>query len=200
MEAVNRYPGEVVLWGGGPLTNIALALALDPELPRKAKELVLMGGGLAPAFRREFNWWFDPEAARIVLRAPWRRISVTPADVSSKTRHSDEIVARIGNARTPLARYIEEFHAVPSDASNPEWVPEIFMWDELSAASVIDPSVITGARVMYIDVEIDRGAQYGYTVAWEAGPNERPGVGKANVHLDVDLDRFYDLYVELMTR
>jgi len=200
VEAVNRFPGEVTVWGGGPLTNIALAIALDPELPRKAKELVVMGGGLAPKHRREFNWWFDPEAARIVLRAPWKRIVVTPADVSTKTRHSDEIVSRIARAGTPLARYIEEFHAVPRDPSNPDWVPEIFMWDELSAASILDPSVITEAREMSIDVDIDHGIQYGYTLVWEQGQNAPPGVGKAMVHTDLDLERFYDLYVELMSR
>ena len=124
---------------------------------------------------------------------------MTPADVSTKTRHSDEIVARIARAGTPLARYIEEFHAVPRDPSNPDWVPEIFMWDELSAASVLDPSLITETREMYIDVDIDHAVQYGYTLAWEPGQHQPPGVGKAIVHVDVDLERFYDLYVELMT-
>jgi inosine-uridine nucleoside N-ribohydrolase len=200
VDAVNRYPGEVTIWGGGPLTNIALAIALDPELPRKAKELVVMGGGLSQRHRREFNWWFDPEAARIALRAPWKRITVTPADVSTKTRHSDEIVARIAKAGTPLARYIEEFHAVPRDSSNADWVPEIFMWDELSAASVLDPSVISEARELYLDVDIGRGLQYGHTLAWELDQGRPPGLGRANVHIDVDLERFYDLYVELMTR
>jgi len=57
-------------------------------------------------------------------------------------------VARISRAATPLARYIDEFHAVARDTSNPDWVPEVFMWDELSAASVLDPSVITEAREM----------------------------------------------------
>jgi purine nucleosidase len=80
VQMVHKYPGEVVLWAGGPLTNYALALKLDPSVATLAKEFVLMGGGLyadkgaidtgAIDARREFNWWFDPEAARIVLRAP----------------------------------------------------------------------------------------------------------------------------------
>jgi hypothetical protein len=49
-------------------------------------------------------------------------------------------------------------------------------------------------------VDIDHGVQYGYTLAWELGENERPGVAKANVHLDADLERFYELYVDLMGR
>jgi len=54
------------------------------------------------------------------------------------------------------------------------------------------PSLITETRETYIDVDIDHGVQYGYTLAWEPGQHEPPGVGKAIVHLDVD--RFYDLY------
>lgn len=46
VRMVHQYPGEVVLWAGGPLTNIALALRLDPEVATLAKELVLMGSGM----------------------------------------------------------------------------------------------------------------------------------------------------------
>ena len=63
---VHKYPGEVSLWAGGPLTNFALALKLDPEVATFAKEFVMMGGGLyadkgasdsgAIDARREFNW------------------------------------------------------------------------------------------------------------------------------------------------
>lgn len=83
VQMVHKYPGEVVLWAGGPLTNYALALKLDPSIATLAKEFVMMGGGLyadkgaidpgALDARREFNWWFDPEATRIVLRAPWKK-------------------------------------------------------------------------------------------------------------------------------
>jgi len=46
VQMVHKYPGEVVLWAGGPLTNFALALKLDPEVATLAKEFVMMGGGL----------------------------------------------------------------------------------------------------------------------------------------------------------
>jgi purine nucleosidase len=70
VRTVHQYPGQVVIWAGGPLTNIALALCLDPEVASLAKELVLMGSGMYADKgginrvdgRREFNWWFDPEA------------------------------------------------------------------------------------------------------------------------------------------
>jgi inosine-uridine nucleoside N-ribohydrolase len=64
VEMVHKYPGEVVVWSGAPLTNVALALRLDPEVATLAKEFVLMGGGIyankggirATDARREFNW------------------------------------------------------------------------------------------------------------------------------------------------
>ena len=99
IKMVHKYPGEVVLWAGGPLTNYALALKLDPSVATLAKEFVMMGGGLyadkgaidpgAIDARSEFNWWFDPEAARIVLRAPWKKITITPIDISVKTRFTE---------------------------------------------------------------------------------------------------------------
>ncbi len=201
VDMVNRYPGEVHLWGGGPLTNFALAIALDPTLPEKAKALTVMGGGIDSArYHREFNWWWDPEAARIVLRAPWKQLTITPVDISVKTHHSEELVARIAEAGTPVTGYIDEFHVPQPVAGNPDWTPGVYMWDEVSAASVLDPSIITGSREMYVDVDIDHAANYGYTLAWELDQHEPPGVPKSTVQFDLDLDRFYDLYVELMTR
>ncbi|HLX73800.1 MAG TPA: nucleoside hydrolase, partial [Terriglobales bacterium] len=86
VRMVHRYPGQVVIWAGGPLTNIALALRLDPQVATLTKGLVLMGSGMYAETggigtvdgRREFNWWFDPEAVRIAMRAPWKKITITP--------------------------------------------------------------------------------------------------------------------------
>src|SRR5213594_2065859 len=119
VKMVHKYPGEVVLWAGGPLTNYALALKLDPEVASLAKEFVMMGGGLyadkgaidpgAIDARREFNWWFDPEAARIVLRAPWKKLTITPIDISVKTHFTPEMTATISKADTPVTQYLDKY-------------------------------------------------------------------------------------------
>src|SRR6266851_3058624 len=104
VKVVHKYPHEITIYAGGPMTNLALAMALDPDFPSLTKELVFMGGSLNPKTddpefvntpRREFNLWFDPEAAHVVLRAPWNKIVCTPVDISVKTRMTSELINRI---------------------------------------------------------------------------------------------------------
>ena len=196
VRMVHKYPGEVVIWAGGPLTNVALALRLDPEVASLAKELVLMGSGMYPDnggitgvdARREFNWWFDPEAVRIAMRAPWKKITITPVDISVKTKLGPEVKATIGKADTPIARYLTEY-STPS-----------FMWDELSAAAMIDPSIITGEKQLYVDINIDHGPLYGETMFWAADATVPPYERLSTVQFDVDAPKLYDLYIKLMTQ
>jgi purine nucleosidase len=193
---VHKYPGEVVVWAGGPLTNIALALRLDPEVASLAKELVLMGSGMYADQggigrvdgRREFNWWFDPEAVRITMRAPWKKITITPIDISVKTKVNPELKTAIAKADTPVARYLTQYAV------------ESFMWDELSAAAIIDPSMITSQKELYVDIDIDHGPSYGETLIWEPDAKVPPYEHKATVQFDVDTKKLYDLYIRLMTQ
>jgi inosine-uridine nucleoside N-ribohydrolase len=73
ISEIERQPGEVTILAIGPMTNIALALRLKPGIETKIKRIVFMGGNLKPpgnaSAMAEFNFWFDPEAARIVLRS-----------------------------------------------------------------------------------------------------------------------------------
>src|SRR3981081_1925967 len=94
IRMVRKYPHEVTIYEGGPMTNLALAISLDPQFPQLAKELVFMGGSISPQTdnpeflsnpRHEFNFWFDPEAAHVVLRAPCKKSVCTPTDISVKT-------------------------------------------------------------------------------------------------------------------
>ncbi|MFY9561340.1 MAG: nucleoside hydrolase [Terriglobales bacterium] len=196
VRMVHKYPGEVVIWAGGPLTNIALALRLDPEVATLAKELVLMGSGMyadnggigGVDARREFNWWFDPESVRITMRAPWKKITITPVDISVKTKLGKEIQAAIAKADTPVARYLTEYSV------------ESFMWDELSAAAMVDPSIITSQKELYVDIDIDHGPSYGQTLFWNPGTELPPYERKATVQFDVDAPKLYDLYIKLMTK
>src|ERR1700676_1462242 len=101
VRMVRKFPHEVTIYAGGPMTNLALAISIDPEFAPLAKELVFMGASFDPQTtdpefintpRHEFNIWFDPEAAHIVLRAPWNKIICTPVDISVKTRMSKDLV------------------------------------------------------------------------------------------------------------
>ncbi|HEV2467689.1 MAG TPA: nucleoside hydrolase [Candidatus Sulfotelmatobacter sp.] len=198
IQMVHKYPHEVVLWAGGPLTNYALALKLDPSVATLAKEFVLMGGGLyadkgaidngAINARREFNWWFDPEAARIVLRAPWKKLTITPIDISVKTRYTTEMKADIAKANTPITQYLDKY-SLPG-----------YMWDEIAGIAMIDPSIITGQKQLYMDIDIDHGAGYGNTLFWDASATVPPYERLATVQFDIDAQKFYKIYTDLMTR
>src|SRR3982074_114338 len=198
VQMVHKYPGQVVLWAGGPLTNYALALKLDPEVATLAKEFVLMGGGLyadkgaidpgAIDARREFNWWFDPEAARIVLRAPWKKLTITPIDISVKTRFTSEMQAAISKAGTPVTQYLDRY-SLPG-----------YMWDEIAGVALIDPSIITGQKQFYMDIDIDHGASYGKTIFWDSTAKVPPYLRLANVQFDIDAQKFYKIYTALMSR
>src|ERR1700746_3806721 len=198
VKMVHKYPGEGVLCAGGSLTNYALALKLDPEVATLTKEFVLMGGGLYADkgavdpggldARREFNWWFDPEAARIVLRAPWKKLTITPIDISVKTHYTPEMKATISKANTPLSQYLDQY-SLPG-----------YMWDEIAGVALIDPSIITVQKQLYMDIDVDHGAGYGKTIFWDPKTQVPPYLRLANVQFDIDAEKFYKIYIDLMTR
>ena len=74
------------------------------------------------------------------------------------------------------------------------------MWDELAAAAWLDPSIITKEEQLFMDIDISHGAGYGNTLVWE--PGSQPGLGEQLVHVqtDLNLDKFYKMFVDLMTR
>jgi purine nucleosidase len=202
---VRKYPHEVTIYEGGPMTNLALAISLDPEFPELAQELIFMGGSLNPSAdnvefandpRHEFNFWFDPEAAEIVLRAPWKKIVCTPTDISLKTRMTPEIAKQIEASGTPLARFIARFAMFSGGAG--------IMWDELAAAAWLDPVLITKSKTLYMGVDLDHGAAYGDTLTWElkdafAKINPRPAAQPVEIQMDLDTEKFYRMFVSLMT-
>jgi len=199
IRMVRKYPHEVTIYEGAPMTNLALAISLDPGFPELVKELVFMGGGLSPQSddpeflnnpRHEFNFWFDPEAAEIVLRAPWKKVVCTPTDISVKVKLTAAMVKQIAHSGTPLAKYIERFAMLTPGAD--------IMWDELAAAAWIDPSIITRSEKRYMGVDVDHGASYGNTLTWEQKGSLRPNAQPVEIQFDLDTEKFYRMFVSLM--
>jgi purine nucleosidase len=197
VRTVHQYPREVTVYAAGPMTDLAVAIALDPHFSELAKELIVMGGSINPNTddpefsltpRREFNFWMDPEASHAVLHARWPRVVLTTVDISVKTRMEKSLIDQVAKSSTPAAQYVAKY----AEAN--------YLWDELAAVAWLDPSFITKSQKLYIDVEVDHGASYGDTLAW--APGQQPGMGEVlvDVQKDLDKDKFYKEYVDLLTR
>ncbi|MBS0367185.1 MAG: nucleoside hydrolase [Proteobacteria bacterium] len=199
VRAVHQYPGQVSIIAAGPLTNLALAARLDPQFASLAHELVFMGGSFNPtpadnpfaaeyvnSPRREFNMRFDPEAASIVLHQPWKKITEVPIDPTTRTFFKPEYIREVAAGHAPFASYIGRF-----GQSYP-------MWDELAVAVWLDPSLVTRAKSLFVDVDTSFTAGYGQTLSWSAG--EEPGQGErtVNVVFDVDVPRFERMALDLL--
>jgi inosine-uridine nucleoside N-ribohydrolase len=194
---VRKYPHEVTIYAAGPMTDLALAIAEDPEFPELVKELIVMGGSINPQTddpefalspSHEFNFWMDPEASHIVLHAHWPRVVLTTVDISVKTRMGKDLIEQIRKSPEPAAQYVAKYAGAN------------FLWDELAAVAWLDPSIITKWKKLYVDVDTDHGAGYGNTLVWPSG--RQPGLGEVLVEVQDDLDKtkFYKEYVELLSR
>ena len=196
IRQVRAHPHEVTIYAAGPLTNIALALRIDPEFAELSKGIVIMGGSLTPATddpefvtdpRHEFNFWFDPEAAHIALTAAWPRIDLTTVDISIKTHFTKEMLAEIAKSNSPAAQYLAKYS-----------VEFYYLWDELAAAAWLDPKIITKEQTMYVDVDLARGPNYGNVITWSETTKPQRPMTPAHVQQDLDTARFYKLFVGLM--
>jgi purine nucleosidase len=212
LAAAREHDGELVLVATGPLTNIAAALLRDPELPRRLKRFVFMGGGfhdlgnVTPT--AEFNIWADPEAARVVFRAfeaPRAAPMVAIAlDVTRRTKLYESDIATIGRrcegaARGPaLLRFLEDagrhyFDLMEKRRGTRDFV----MHDPLAFAVAIDPTLVVTKSVA-IDVEITGALTRGMTIAdWRGQTRRAPN---AEVATEVDAPRFMAGFLDAMER
>jgi inosine-uridine nucleoside N-ribohydrolase len=196
IRQVHAHPHEVTIYAAGPLTNIALAISIDPQFAELTKGIAIMGGSLSPQTddpefannpRHEFNFWFDPEAAHITLRAHWPRIDLTTTDISVKTSFTKAMLDDIARSPNPAAKYVTTY----TDRFS-------YCWDELAAAAWLDPAIITKAKELYIDVDLNRGPFYGDTLSWTAANAPSIDLQLVHVQTDLDLPRFNKLLTDLM--
>jgi purine nucleosidase len=197
IRQVRAHPHQITIYAAGPLTDIALAVALDPHFAELTQGLVVMGGSLDPhtddpefsaSPRHEFNFWFDPEAARMTLRAHWPRIDVTTVDVSIKAMFTQAMVDAIAKSPNPAAQYIAKYSQ-----------ERYYLWDELAACAWLDPTIITRRDDLFMDVDVSHGPAYGETLTWSEAMKPALDVHLVHAQLDLDLARFTKMFVELMS-
>jgi purine nucleosidase len=185
IQAVRANPGQVTIYGGGPLTNVALAIALAPDIVPLVPEIVIMGTGFR-VFTNAFNIFFDPESARKVLRAGWPKCTIVTVDIAEEIHESDEIAPGrrmieeiVERAHSPISDLFQQYAAEPL-RQNPG--KQLFrMADEMIAAQVIDPGVFTKSEAMYVDICTTPGPRYGDSMFWPKNWQDAPEAGKGPV-------------------
>lgn len=197
IETIERRPDEVTLVAVGPMTNLATVFRARPDLAPRVRQVVFMGGAarvpgnVTPA--AEFNLWFDPDAAAEVLRVGAPRVVMFGLDITNHAPVHKALFDRIVAADTPLTRLMQHDMG-PRYARDPAAAWHV--WDCVTAAWLIDPSVVTRSERLPIAVETAFGPDCGATrVTAPDDARARP----VDVMLDLDVDAFHRLYEELLT-
>lgn len=208
-DKIKANPHEVTLFVLGPATNAALAVRTYPEIVPLVKEVIYMGGAVdipgntTPA--AEFNWWYDPEAAKISVRTPFPKQTIVPNDIAERVFYTkDEYDRIVAGPETPITKMFKELHG-PRFEDNPD--RESFVWDAITAAIFLDRSIATDVRERYLDVDDTYGPNYGRSIGYDESrrrdfdnPDDFPtGTQKVDVVFDIDREKFWDLYVDTMT-
>jgi inosine-uridine nucleoside N-ribohydrolase len=198
INTVKENPGEVTILAIGPCTNLAMAIRQAPEIVPLVKRVVYMGasfdipGNTTPA--GEFNWYFDPEAARMCVTAPFADQLIVPLDVCEKVHFGKEQFDRITAVDSPIADMFKAIYG-PEFDKDANW--NTLVWDTIAAASVIDPTIDTVVESRWVDVNAEYGLSYGRSLSYKTqGP---ASTQKVRILFDINQDRFWDLVVGLLT-
>ncbi len=202
VDTLMRSDGDIVLVPTGPLTNLAMAMRLQPKICQKIKAICFMGGGFKvfnATSASEFNIWADPEAAQIVVTSGVP-VTMVPLDATHRANFTLDDARELRSWNTPAADLVAtlvEERVAAYNAFQPQELPDSApLHDALALAAVIDPQVLRDVRLMRVDVDISGGFADGQTICdTRAFPDRTPNV---RVALDADRERFVTLIKSLL--
>jgi purine nucleosidase len=200
VQNVLENPNKVILVPTGPLTNIALALRLEPKIATLIGQMVIMGGStdfgnFSPA--AEFNILADPHAASIVFSSGvpitmfglnvTHQVLATPERVEKFRR----LESRVGDAVVSLLEFFKLSYEKRYQFAGPA------LHDPCTVAYLLRPELFT-LREMNVEIELGAGPSFGQTVCdvW----NVTGKVKNARVAISADADGFFDLLLERVGR
>ena len=212
IAAARGHAGRLILVATGPLTNVALAVMREPELPRLVKRFVIMGGAycvhgnVTPS--AEFNIWHDPEAARIVFRAfggpGGAPVVAVGLDVTRQATIDGAglgaLAARLGATPRALAlsQFLEDSARFYFERMERQTGRRfLIMHDPLAVAVALDPTLVETRRAA-VDVETAGRLTPGATIVdWEGRWGR---LANAEVAVAVDAERFRAKFLDAMVR
>jgi purine nucleosidase len=203
VRQAEQRPGALTLVALGPLTNVAVALLRQPELPRLFDRLVLMGGAFTHAGNMsataEFNIWVDPDAARSVFEAGFK-MTIVPLDATMQAMLTDAHLEQLSAG--PVGQFVRDVTRDYMELyRRRRGVRAAAMHDPLATAIALDESLMLDAPEIPVTVETRGEWTRGMTVG-DRRLGERPDSppGRARVCLRADADRFFDAFLAALRK
>jgi purine nucleosidase len=208
IEEAKARPGEITLVTLGPLSNVAVALQREPQLPRYLRRMLMMvgayrsPGNTAPTM--EWNAGVDPEALSATIKG-WQAAGPGVArpvafglDVTERAKltpeHLERLAAAVGDPSDPIVRFVNEalrfyfeFH------SQYDGFYGAFIHDALVVAAALDPE-LAQTEALAVEVELEGRWTTGETVTdwrrhWDRAPN-------LDIAVEADATRFFERFIE----
>lgn len=166
-ELICNNPGEITLAAIGPLTNVAHAMQLYPQMAQAVKEIVIMGGVFnVEGYIKDTNFGLDPEAARLVLGSS-ANITLAPLDVTTQTMLTQEDLTRLTQPDNPLCRYLRTTTGPWIDYSRrTRYLPGCWIHDALVIAWLLEPQLVT-TEEYFVDVAVEGAITRGSSRRWK---------------------------------
>jgi inosine-uridine nucleoside N-ribohydrolase len=194
VQQVRKYPGEISIWSGGALTNVALAARMDANFAKNAKELIIMGGYidlnllqttgtvLLADLQSDINLMIDPEGSKIALTAPFPNISIC-GNVANQVMTTQAFLDDLVTVKNPYT----ELYSTYADTDFP-------FWDETAMAVLIDPSIVKNSTKFYLDVDTSYASpSYGNIHAYQkALAPKAQTLQEVNFILEIDGDKLVE--------
>lgn len=196
IRLANENPGELTLAAIGPLTNLAAALVLDPDLPSKFKQLVVMGGaiyskGNTDTVTAEFNIHTDPEAAAMVFSS-WPMLTLISWETTLDHVFTRDALDRFFGLGTPRAKFFHDTNQKILKFIHERLGQDmLFAPDGLALAVAVEPGIVKKAEKRHVSIELHGSQTRGQTVVDWYGSTQNPP--NTEIILEVDQNRFVEL-------
>ena len=197
IRLAKENPGELELIAIGPLTNLALALRLDPELPSRYKRLVIMGGaylgqGNTENPPAEFNIFSDPDAAKVVFDN-WPKFSMVSWEATIDHGFTFDELQLLFDLGTPNSLFLEKVTQKTLNFLKTVIKGSMsFAADPLAMAVLMEPEIVVDSQEKFVQIERHGSLSRGMTVVdWYDMHKHPPNV---EIIRKVNMDRFYQLF------